>query len=207
MSYQAGPKPGYYKEQLIQKFYDFEIIKKQGPKYPDGFLLKSGVRSDLYINIRDLIKFPQLFNFTMHCMYQLICDTFEWEAGYGDPCIVGVPTMGAVIAPVMSYKKGWPLAVVRQHKKDHGLGNDVEGTLSDQIIIVDDVITSGSSILELANNYIKPKFGNDWTYHIYVIVDREAHSNVVGKEVKSLMTLQEIRDHKPPKVDKTWKTV
>jgi orotate phosphoribosyltransferase len=185
-----------YKEDLIQKFYDYEIIKRQGPKYPDGFLLKSGVRSDLYINIRDLIKHPTLFNFTMHCMHQLICDTY-FDEGHDLPSVIGIPTMGAVIAPIMAYKKSWPLAVIRHHKKDHGIGSDVEGTLSNNIVVIDDVITSGSSIVEMADKYIRPRYGEDWSSQVFVIVDRQAHTLACLGGVKSLMTLQEIRDFKP----------
>jgi len=171
------------KELLIKKFFEAGIIKRQGLEYPDGFKLKSGKTSDIYINIRDLIKVPTLFNYTMQALYSMICDNYKENQL---PCILGIPTMGAVIAPIIAYKKAYPLAVIRQRKKDHGLGNDIEGTLLSNVIMIDDVITTGSSIEETVSDYLKG------TYDVYpfVIVDRQEHRDV---EVWSLMTLEEIR--------------
>jgi orotate phosphoribosyltransferase len=189
----VGNKRVYGREQIIEKFHKFGIIKRKGPDYPEGFKLKSGKISDIYINIRDLIRIPSLFNFTMHAMHQLISNNVSNELQ--DPCIIGIPTMGAVIAPIMAYKKSCRLAVIRQNKRDHGIGKDVEGDLTKNIIMVDDVITSGSSIRETIANYITPAFGNDYHMDIFVIVDRQEGLNKMN--VQALATLEEIRQFEP----------
>jgi orotate phosphoribosyltransferase len=174
------------KNQIIGKLYEHKIILRKGPEYPDGFLLKSGKRSDIYINIRDLIKIPTLFNYIVHCLFELVIDNSDKPGS----CIMGIPTMGAVIAPIIAYKAATPLAVIRQHKKSHGVGHSIEGSLTNKIIMIDDVITSGSSIKETLLDYVEPEFDQDYKLSIFVIIDREQHGL---DNVHSLATLSEIR--------------
>jgi orotate phosphoribosyltransferase len=173
-------------KQVIEKLHENKVILRKGPEYPDGFTLKSGKKSDIYINIRDLIKKPSLFGYVMHQMFQLLANKVKKSGA----CIMGIPTMGAVISPIMAYKLSVPLAVIRQHKKDHGVGHEIEGILTNKIIVIDDVITSGSSIKEAVQKYIEPIFGQDYELDVYVIIDREQHSM---SSVHSLATLTEIK--------------
>lgn len=173
-------------KQVIEKLYENKIILRKGPDYPDGFTLKSGVKSDIYINIRDLLKKPALFGFVIHKMFELLASKVK-KAGAS---IIGIPTMGAVIAPILAYKMSVPLAVIRQHKKDHGVGHDIEGILTNRVIVIDDVITSGSSIKEMASSYLEPRFGGNYEMDTYVIIDREAHDL---SSVHSLATLSDIK--------------
>lgn len=184
----------YGREQLIERFHEYGIIKRRGPEYPDGFTLKSGLKSNIYINIRDLIRYPTVFNFSMHVMWQLIDS--KYDRRLKDPCIIGIPTMGAAIAPIIAYKRSNKLVVIRQSKKDHGIGKALEGELTRNIILIDDVITSGSSILETIDNYIKPELGDDYNLKIFVIVDRR-EKNDSELKVFSLATLEEIKKFDP----------
>jgi orotate phosphoribosyltransferase len=182
------------RRQMIQNFHDYGIIKRQGPNYPDGFKLKSGKVSDIYVNVRDLIRFPSLFAFTVLLLTELVSNNYERTGG--NPCILGIPTMGAVLAPVIAYKKSMKLAVIRQNKRDHGIGKNVEGDLTNDIILIDDVITSGKSITEVIENYIEPVFGKDYNLNVFVIADRRENQDNNFK-VESLMTLDEIRTFTP----------
>ena len=103
--------------------------------------------------------------------------------------------MGAVIAPIMAYKKSFRLVVIRQSKKDHGIGRNIEGDFTRNIIMVDDVVTSGSSIKETTENYIAPAFGKDYNLGLFVIVDRQEGSDKMS--VQSLATLEEIKQFEP----------
>lgn len=186
------------KYQNIKLLQDAGIILRKGPNYPDGFKLKSGKISDVYINMRDLIKSPTTLNFMMHDLYLL-----NYDSNYHKPgaCVLGIPTMGAVFAPIFAYKTGIPLAVIRQNKKDHGVGNTIEGTLTNRIIIIDDVITTGLSINEALDQFVKPKFGSDYTLDVYVLVDRQEHQL---ENVHSILTLSEIEEWKPLEADNTY---
>lgn len=189
-----GKNSVYGCDQLIEKFHQYGIIKRKGADYPEGFKLKSGKISDIYINIRDLIRIPTLFNFTMHAMYQLI--NLNYNNSLGDSCVIGIPTMGAVIAPIMAYKKSYKLAVIRQNKRDHGIGKEIEGELTPNVIMIDDVVTSGLSIKETIENYITPALGDNYNLDIFVIVDRQEKDNQI-EHLHSLVTLDEIRRFEP----------
>ena len=178
-----------HKDQIIDQLYQSGIVLRKGPDYPDGFILKSGKKSDIYINLRDLIKTPTSFNIIMYTFFDMMSDYDKTDA-----CILGVPTMGAVISPVMAYKLGLPQAVVRMHKKLHGVGNEIEGKLTNRIAMIDDVITTGSSIKEIIQDYIEPEFDQDYQLDIFVVVDREQHDL---ENVHSLAKLSEIKKWKP----------
>ena len=184
----------YGRTQLIEKFHEYGIIKRQGPDYPEGFRLKSGVVSDIYINIRDLIRYPAVFNFAMHCLWQLVDGNYNRSKK--DPCVIGIPTMGAAIAPIIAYKRQNRLVVIRQSKKDHGIGKALEGDLTPNVILIDDVITSGSSIRETIDNYLKPELGENLNLDIFVIVDRREKPDKDLK-VYSLASLKEIKKFDP----------
>ena len=178
------------KNQLLKMYHELGIILRKGPEHPKGFLLKSGKKSDIYINIRDLIKYQAAWSYTIFCLSKLVGDA---NLKKKNSCILGVPTMGAVLAPIIAYQNQFPLAIIRQHKKDHGVGSEVEGTLNRNIVVIDDVITTGSSILEIENQY----FPNNYdSLNIFVIVDREQHP---FKKVYSLMTLEDIKKYRPKK--------
>jgi uridine monophosphate synthetase len=176
----------YDKERLLELFCANDIILTKGKQHPKGFKLKSGKYSDIYINLRSIIKYPHVFNFTSLCLRNMVNDVTEFTS------IIGIPTMGAVLAPLVSSHKCIPMAVIRQHKKDHGVGNKIEGVLSDHIVLVDDVITSGKSITEVETEHIVPTIGTDYKMDIYVVVDRQEHK----RNVNSLITLQDIKDFK-----------
>jgi len=85
--------------------------------------------------------------------------------------IAGVPTAGLPIATVVSQKMRLPLIYVRKEQKSHGLGKSIEGVInpSDNILLVDDLVTTGHSTVEEAG-ILRAK-GN--VEHVAVLVDRE----------------------------------
>lgn len=183
----------YFKDQVIADLETAGIVLRKGPDYPNGFVLKSGKKSDIYINLRDVIKRPVAFNYLVYCMYDMITSVYDKEGS----CVIGIPTMGSVFSPVLAYKLGLPQAVIRQHKKNHGVGNELEGQLSNRIMLIDDVITTGTSVKEIIQDYIEPVFDQEYELDIFVVVDREQHGL---DNVHSLATLSDIKKYKPSKV-------
>ena len=120
------------------------------------FVLSSGATSNYYIDVRKTSLHPEGLKLISH-MFHEILQTDNITA-------VGGLTLGAdpLVAGLMLYsaERGRPLEgfLVRRTTKDHGLRGQVEGNLAGhkRVAILDDVITSGESVLiaaEAAETY------------------------------------------------------
>lgn len=66
--------------------------------------------------------------------------------------LAGASTGGVAYATVLAYELSKPLLHVRRELKGHGPGRRVEGLLQpgDNVLVLDDITTSGKNILEAA---------------------------------------------------------
>ncbi len=109
--------------------------------------------------------------------------------------ICGVPYTALPIATTVSVNHHIPMVMRRKEQKDYGTKKVIEGVFhkGQRSVIIEDIITSGSSILET----ISPlnDSGLDVT-DIIVIVDREQGGRDIlqekGYQCHSLFTLSEI---------------
>jgi len=114
------------------------------------FLLSSGKRSNVYFDLRLTTLSPEGQYLIGNLLYAKIK-----ELGL-KPSAVGGLTMGAdpVASSVAfaSYMKGDPIEafIVRKEAKPHGRGRQIEGNVEpgDDVIIVDDVLTTGGSTIK-----------------------------------------------------------
>ena len=116
---------------------------------------------------------------------------------------IGGLTLGAdPIASAVSYTsalKGNPINtfIVRKMAKDHGLKKAIEGDVKkgDKVVIIDDVVTTGSSTVEAIQR--AKEFGLI-VVKVYVLVDRQegGKENILkeGVEYEALIELQEMLD-------------
>lgn len=128
------------KQELIQQLYEIDAIKL------GDFLLKSGVRSPIYIDLRMLIAYPTLLRNVANLMwqeikhlnYQLIC---------------GVAYTALPIATCVSLDNHIPMLLCRKEQKDYGTKKRIEGKFSagQHCLVFEDVITSGGSVIETVN--------------------------------------------------------
>jgi len=98
---------------------------------------------------------------------------------------VGGPTIGAdFMLGALSGKGYFRTFIIRKTPKEHGLGKCVEGQLNEQdrkVAIIDDVATSGGSILK-AIDIVKKEFPQAEIVKVVVLVDREEGANEKLKE-------------------------
>ncbi len=112
--------------------------------------LSSGATSDYYINCRAVTLSPRGAWLTANVILDALSDV-DVQA-IGGPTLAADPIAAAVA--VESWRRGRPLRafIVRKDAKPHGLQRQVEGPLraGDTVAIVDDVLTTGGSILHAA---------------------------------------------------------
>ncbi|WP_429222439.1 orotate phosphoribosyltransferase [Methanobacterium oryzae] len=125
-----------YKE-LITLLEENEVVKF------GKFILSSGKESDYYVNMKMAITDPRILNLIAKIISgQIVEDKIDKIAG---------PALGAVpIATAVSLESKIPMLMVRKEKKGYGTAELIEGNLieGDSIVIVEDVTTTGNSLLK-----------------------------------------------------------
>lgn len=111
------------------------------------FNLKSGITSSIYINLRKIISYPQILRTVAHSMWAKAAD-LEVDL------ICGVPYTALPIATCISLEHNIPMIMRRKEKKDYGTKQLIEGEFNSQqsCLVIEDVVTSGSSILETTSD-------------------------------------------------------
>ena len=109
------------------------------------FTLRNGNISRYYFDMKNLISYPKLLAEIGDLMYELIKDRCD--------VICGVPMGGLPLATYISTRYGVPMIIPRKKTKSYGMGKQIEGeyTKDTTCIIIEDVITTGSSINEVVD--------------------------------------------------------
>jgi len=106
------------------------------------FKLHSGRHSPIYLDLRLLPSYPAVLH-QVAAVYATILQTITFDI------LAAMPLAGLPIGTAVSLHTGRPLVYPRQAQKGHGTGKQIEGTWlpGQQVLALDDVITSGDSLL------------------------------------------------------------
>ena len=127
-------------------------LKKLGVVKKGKFVLTSGKTSDFYVDMKKVLGYPKVS--------ELICDEFCKLVDKRATCVASIGYGGLPLAARVSLKLRLPLVVVREKPRGHGLKNLIDGyvpTEKDKVVIVDDVFTTGSSMLKIIKALEKTK--------------------------------------------------
>jgi len=152
-----------------------------------GFTLASGVVSPFYVDCRTLMAYPA----SRHLVTQLAFDVIKDLAF---DCIGGLEIGSISIAAVLSdyayrtAQKEWRTFIVRKQPKGHGTGRQIEGAPKpgDRALIVDDVLTSGASVMKAVQ--VARERGLQVS-HALVIVDRQEQDGRTRVEQQAITLL------------------
>ena len=120
-----------------------EFVKNNIVQYGD-FQLKSGERSNIYINLKKIISFPKL--------HGKISDMIASRITSGVDLICGTPYGAISFTSYISITKNIPMIFLRKETKDYGMQNLIEGNYSpgQWVVLIEDVTTTGNSVREAA---------------------------------------------------------
>lgn len=130
------------KQQIINELIKEKIITISPDK---PFTYASGMQSPIYTDFRLTVSYPDLRDLIASNLAKLIKEKYPKVSVIG-----GVATAGIPHAAWVAEKLHLPMIYVRPQPKDHGKGRQIEGRFSkdDQIVLIDDLVTTGGSVLE-----------------------------------------------------------
>lgn len=183
----------YLINKLARSFVETGAFKHDPVK---GFKLSSGVISPYYVDCKSLLAYPEPREIVAQLVYEKI-------KGMGFHCIGGeeigaIPLATAISAYAYGSQDKSELRtfVVRKKPKEHGLGKSIEGAakIGDKTLVVDDVLTSGGSVIRAVN---AAREAGLIVEYALVVVDREeqdGRKKVEGQDIKllNIMTVQDI---------------
>jgi orotate phosphoribosyltransferase len=179
------------KEKIIKLIMQRSFEKSDTP----SFLLSSGKRSRYYFDLRNMTMAPE---------GQVLIGTLVYNKIQQlnlKPQAIGGLTMGAdpiaIATAYTSFLRGNPIEafIIRKEPKEHGLKLQIEGNVekNDKVVIVDDVVTTGASIIKAMK--VSREYGLD-ILGVIVLLDRceengKENIEAEGTTVYSILTIQD----------------
>lgn len=130
---------------VAEKLLQINAIKLN-PGEP--FTWASGWKSPIYCDNRKVLSFPYIRDFIKSEMCNVIFEQFP-EADI----LAGVATAGIPWGAMAADQLKLPYIYVRPKPKEHGLGNQIEGsyTAGQKVVVIEDLISTGKSSLQVVD--------------------------------------------------------
>jgi len=152
--------------EFVKEFTTF-LFKNNIIKFGD-FTLTSGKNSSYYIDLRLVPSYPHQFRKMIKNLQNMIIE----KTGLDNfDSLASVPTGGLVVTSALAIETVKPLIYVRNKPKEHGTTKSIEGKTSAgmKVVMVDDVATTGTSVL---NGIKQLKESGFLISGVYVIINR-----------------------------------
>ncbi len=167
-----------------------ELLAAGCIKFGD-FTLKSGLRSPIYIDLRQIISHPSLLE-QVSAAYLPVLKKLQFDR------IAGLPYAAIPIGTSVSVQGNYPMIYPRKEAKAYGTKAEIEGEYhaGERVVVVDDLATTGGSKFEAIEKLtaagLKVK-------DVVVLVDRQSGAREAlaeaGYELHAVMTITEMLDH------------
>ena len=112
------------------------------------FTWASGWKSPIYCDNRKALSFPFIRDFIKSELCNLVFEKFP-----DAELLAGVATAGIAWGAMAADQLKLPYIYVRPKPKEHGLGNQIEGTweTAQKVVVIEDLISTGKSSLQVVD--------------------------------------------------------
>ena len=164
------------------------------------FTLKSGLKSPIYIDLRQIITYPKLLE-QIGAAYLPLLKDLRFDR------IAGLPYAAIPIATAISLAGNYPMIYPRKEAKSYGTKAEIEGKYQagETAIIIDDLATTGGSKFEAIE---KLTGAGLLVKDVVVLIDRQSGAKEsleqAGFAMHAVLTITQLLDYweKTNKVEK-----
>lgn len=155
------------------------------------FMLKSGLKSPIYIDLRQIITYPKLLE-QIGAAYLPFLKDLNFDR------IAGLPYAAIPIATAISLQGNYPMIYPRKEAKSYGTKAEIEGEYhaGETVVVIDDLATTGESKFEAIE---KLTGAGLIVKDVVVLIDRQSGAREslerAGFAMHAVLTITQLLDY------------